>query len=237
VRNLRLKSDNTAAKKQGPPLMWIILAALCVVFAGCATPRTPPAPESSKTPDMTMVLAAGDEIRISFLGAAELNTTQTIRRDGKITLQMLGEVTAAGKTANELQAELLSKYAPQLQVKEIAVIVTSPAPIFVSGAVREGGQLNMERPITVLEAVMAAGGFEEREAKLKNVLVIRHRRGKWQGYAVDVTPILAGQKDDVFYLQPMDIVYVPRTTIVKVNQWIDQHISRMLPSIPLRFLP
>ena len=186
---------------------------------------------------MTMVLAPGDEVTISFLGAPELNTTQTIRRDGKITLQMLGEVTAFGKTAQELQAELLGKYAPQLQVKEVSVVIASPAPIFVSGAVGGGGQINMERPITVMEAVMSAGGFDEKEAKLENVLVIRHRQGKWQGYAVDVTPILAGQKEDVFYLEPMDIVYVPRTTIVKVNQWIDQHISRMLPSLPLRFFP
>jgi len=186
---------------------------------------------------MTMVLAPGDEITISFLGAPELNTTQTIRRDGKITLQMLGEVTAFGKTARELQAELLGKYAPQLQVKEVSVVITSPAPVFVSGAVNDGGQLNMERPITVLEAVMAAGGFNEKEAKLENVMVVRHRKGKWHGYAIDATEVLAGQEENVFYLEPMDIVYVPRTRIVKVNQWIEQYISRMLPSVPLRFLP
>jgi hypothetical protein len=44
---------------------------------------------------------------------------------------------------------------------------------------------------------------------------------------------LSGEEVKPFYLRPGDIVYVPQTTIARLNQWVDQHISRMLPRIPI----
>lgn len=208
-----------------------LMAVGLLLTAGCATSRHPWSPTIHSQPEEEFLLAPGDELEISFLGAPDLDVKQVIRRDGKISLRMLGEVQAAGKPPKQLQDEVSALYAPQLQIKETSVVVSSMAPVFVGGAVKAPGQFQVARPVTALEAIMQAGGFNEYEAELRNVIVIRHREGKRFGYSLDFKKTLTGNPAPVFYLRPYDIVYVPRTPITKVNQWIDQHINRMLPRL------
>src|SRR5262245_24003935 len=68
-----------------------------------------------------LLLREGDTVRISFPGAPNLNTAQTIRRDGKLALALVGEVQAAGLAPTELEKKLLELYGPQLQTKEVTV--------------------------------------------------------------------------------------------------------------------
>lgn len=205
---------------------------LCIFLSGCGSTgaRIWSPAEHSQLPG-TMVLAAGDELEIMCLGAPDLNTSQSIRRDGKITLGLIGDFDAAGKTVDALRKEITALYAKQLQVKETSVVVRSTAPVFVSGAVQTPGRVSASYPITVLEAIVEAGGFFENEAHMSNVVVIRHRHGRRRGFALDLRPALRGEQTTVFYLQPFDIVYVPRTRITRVNQWIEQHINRIIPRL------
>jgi hypothetical protein len=76
---------------------------------------------------------------------------------------------------------------------------------------------------------MQAGGFDMREAEVRNVVVIRHRDGQRYGYSVNLKPALEGGETHPFFLEPQDIVYVPRTKIAKVGQWVDQHINKIIP--------
>jgi polysaccharide export outer membrane protein len=186
-------------------------------------------------PEPVLRLAAGDQVSVSFLGAPELNTVQTVRRDGKISLRMLGEIRAEGATPKELQDMLLELYKPQLQIKELSVTVQSLSPIFVAGSVNKPGRIDAVRPMTALEAIMEAGGFNERQAELRSVIVIRHEGGRRFGYRLNLQPVMAGEEEPDFYLKPMDIVYVPRMFIAKVNQWIDQYISGILPRLGLGY--
>jgi len=178
-----------------------------------------------------MMLSAGDELEIVCLGAPDLNTSQPIRRDGKITLGLIGDYEAAGKTVEGLQKEITELYSRHLQVKETSVVVRSMAPVFVAGAVNVPGRVVASYPITALDAIVEAGGFFETEAKMCSVVVIRHRDGKRKGFKLDLKPALRGEEVPVFYLQPFDIVYVPRTRIAKVNQWVEQHVNRIMPRL------
>ena len=63
-----------------------------------------------------------------------------------------------------------------------------------------------------------------RAAERKNVIVIRYTDGRRYAYKLD----LAGSKIKPFYLQPRDIVHVPLTRIVKLNQWIDKNIDNLI---------
>ena len=91
------------------------------------------------------------------------------------------------------------------------------------------GIIEMPGTMTLLEAIMQAGGFNVREAEVRNVIVIRHMNGQRYGQSIDMKPVLIGDKVPPFYLAPKDIVYVPQTTIAKVGQWIDQHINKIIP--------
>jgi protein involved in polysaccharide export with SLBB domain len=78
----------------------------------------------------------------------------------------------------ELQNELATLYKPQLQDNEVLVTLESRAvPVVVSGAVQKPGKIVFERPVTVREAIMEAGGFTP-EADLKKVSLIRIVKGE-----------------------------------------------------------
>src|SRR5262249_7552896 len=110
-------------------------------LTGCqTTPRFSNLDENKGKAPAPIVLREGDSVRISFPGAPNLNTVQQIKRDGRIGLQLVGEVQAAGLTANQLEKELLKLYGPQLQTKEVSVAVeNSSLVVYVTGAVLRPG--------------------------------------------------------------------------------------------------
>jgi protein involved in polysaccharide export with SLBB domain len=183
-------------------------------------------------PDTRVTLAPGDLLEVKFFYTPELNEAQQVRPDGKITLQLAGDVKAAGLTPAELQKALEQKYTGLIENPSVAVIVRelNHRNVYVGGSVNEPGMLSMPGHMTALGAIMEAGGFDLREAKLENVLVIRHENDTRTVFSLDVRDTLKGDTPPApFYLHPQDIVYVPRTTIVNVGQWIDQHINRIVP--------
>jgi polysaccharide export outer membrane protein len=208
---IALKTINTRGGRLAlTTLFQRLLAGLILLAPGCQT--TPPAAAPTDITRYSVVmLREGDTIKISFPGAPNLDTTQQVRRDGKITLSLGGEVVAAGKTPAELEKEVLKLYDPQLTVKQVVVTVTSATfPVFVSGAVLRPGKILADRPITVLEAIMEAGGFDHARANLKKVAVLREVEGKTVSYPVDMSKVLGGETSQPFYLKPADIVHVPQ---------------------------
>jgi len=159
----------------------------------------------------SIVLHEGDLVRVTFPGAPNLNTTpQPIRRDGRLALPLIGEVQAAGLTPSAMEQELIKLYGPQLQVKEVSVTVESSAfPIYVTGAVLRPGKITSDRPLTALEGIMEAGGFDYTKANLKRVTVIRHENGQVEHYKLNLKGVLQGEQGEAFNLKPHDIIYVP----------------------------
>lgn len=160
--------------------------------------------------NVAQTLGSGDVIKITFAGAPNLDTTQQIRRDGKINLTLIGEVQASEKTPLELEAELLRLFGAHLVSKEIKVTVMSSSfSIFVTGAVQKPGKISPDRGLTALEAIMEAGGFDNARANAKSVRVIRHEGGKVSNFTLDLKAALDGQPTEPFYLRSNDIIYVP----------------------------
>ncbi|MFO1475543.1 MAG: polysaccharide biosynthesis/export family protein [Verrucomicrobiota bacterium] len=190
----------------------LALVALGVVLSGCQSPEYAQT-EVVKKPDPSAeaaLLREGDVLRITFPGAPNLNATQQIRPDGKITLGLIGEVPAAGMTPAQLEKDLIQRYSGQLVTKEITVTVESSSfTVFVTGMVLRPGRIESHRPITALEAIMESGGFDFSRANLKDVTVIRNTRGHTEHFKLNLKRVLEGQDEDPFYLKPSDIVYVP----------------------------
>lgn len=183
------------------------LAVLAILSgAGCQTPNTAKVPLPPQTPG---VLAAEDVVKISFPGAPELNQTQKLPPDGKLSLPLVGDVYAGGKTLGELQRELARLYKPQLQNSEVLVALESRAlPVVVSGAVERPGKIVFERPATVLEAIMEAGGFTP-QADLKKVELIRIVNGEHYSQTFDLRPVLRGTPTRATYVGGGDVIFVP----------------------------
>src|SRR6516162_5189532 len=106
-----MKTDLIGAWRIG--LVTSSLACLLGLTSCETTPRFSNLDESKAKARDPIILREGDSVRISFPGAPNLNTVQQIKRDGRIGLQLVGEVQAAGLTANQLEKELLKLYGPQ----------------------------------------------------------------------------------------------------------------------------
>jgi polysaccharide export outer membrane protein len=181
-----------------------------VFSAGCSsTPKSSGVP--ARVPVDVQKLSEGDLIKIAFPGTPSMREEQqTIRRDGKINLPIIGEVKAADKTPVELEKELSAAYAPQLISKEVKVtVVASAFAVYVGGAVMKAGKIMPARAVTVLDAIMEAGGFDEAKANKKAVRVIRQEGDQVKNYFINMKKVLEGVESEPFYLQAYDHVYVP----------------------------
>jgi polysaccharide biosynthesis/export protein len=193
---------------KGLVLGWVALA----LATGCQSNYPFPAPELPQNTNAaaTIILRESDVLKISFPGNPNLNTTQPIRRDGMISMPLVGELKAAGKTPEDLEKDLSNAYATQLLSKEVMVEVQSSTfPVYVSGAVLRAGKIVSDHPMTVLEAVMEAGGPDYAKANLKAVTVTRLEEGQYRTYTLNVKEMQEGKQLKPFYLKPSDIVKVP----------------------------
>lgn len=191
----------------------VFLAVFLAGMTGCQT--TPPqsnSKASKEAQEQGIILRAGDALSISFPGSPNLDNKQPIRRDGKIVLPLVGEVEAAGLTPEALKNKLVALYKPQLASSEIVVAVESSSfPVYVTGAVIHPGKINSDHPITALEAIMEAGGFEYNTANMKKVRVNRTESGEIKHYILDLKSELeGGNSSRPFYLKPNDIIFVPQ---------------------------
>jgi protein involved in polysaccharide export with SLBB domain len=194
---------------------------------------------SSAAEEVRVSLAPGDSIDVKFFYTPELNETQTVRPDGNIALLLVGEVRAEGKTPAELQEELVKRYSSHLRNPQVAVIVRSleGRRVFVGGEVKTPGVIPMPGQLTAMEAIIQAGGFNMTAAEVENVVIIRFKERQRFGYMLNMKDALAGKDYQPFYLESRDIIYVPRTKIAEVNQWIDQYITKMIPQINWVYVP
>lgn len=195
-----------------PMIKWGLALWLLALASGCQTqaPQSGGVKDQTTAPPEIIALRDGDILKISFPGSPSLDTTQQIRRDGKITLPLVGEIQAAGTSTEVLQQNLVKLYAPQLSSKEVTVTLTSSTfPVFVTGSVIRPGKIVSDHPITALDAIMEAGGFDYTKANLKAVRVIRHKGDRVENYTLNLKLVLDGKENKQFYLQPSDIVFVP----------------------------
>jgi protein involved in polysaccharide export with SLBB domain len=207
-----------------------LLGALLAAGSGCQGPL--PASSAGEQVTAPAVLAAGDSVELKFYYANELSVTQTIRADGKITLELVGEIQAAGLTPSALAAELRQLYSVYLKHADVAVFQRSSYArhVIVAGAVQKPSTLDMPANLSALEAVMMSGGFNLVQANPSQVLVMRDDGNQGRiAYVLNMSDALKGKHDKSFMLQPDDIVYVPRAQIVDVDQFIAQYIGDIIP--------
>jgi protein involved in polysaccharide export with SLBB domain len=186
-----------------------LLSAALVSLCGCAQVHPPSLEQAAAPPRVN--LAPGDTIRMTFSGAGELNQSQKIRADGKLSLPQIGEVHAAGKTIPQLRQELIALYRPQLTNSDVVVTLESGiTQVYISGSVGRPGKLAFDRPTTILQALTEAGGINQ-FGNSRRVQVIRLVNGQEQTQVLNLHPTMVGKTTRPFYVRDGDVIDVPAT--------------------------
>jgi polysaccharide export outer membrane protein len=185
----------------------LILATL--TFAGCQSPLPPlPNPPGPRT---AVRLSPGDVIKLSFAEETDLDQVQRIRRDGKVTLPLIGEVTAAGKRVIDFQRQLVDLYEPHLDNSDLVVMLESGAAnVIVSGFANRPGKYSFDRPTTVYQAIMEAGGVSD-YGSASNVHLTRIINGVQRTETINLRQSIRGTPIYPEYVQDGDVIYISRS--------------------------
>jgi len=154
-------------------------------------------------------IGAEDVVEVFVANEDELSGTAMVRPDGKITVKLVGDIVAAGKTAKELESEIQTKFTKFLDTPKVNVVVkeVNSPKISVIGEVRKPDVYKIKGKTTALEVIALAGGFTE-YAKKSKVTVIRGGAVRPEKFDIDLDSILKGKTRTVFYIEPGDTVNV-----------------------------
>jgi protein involved in polysaccharide export with SLBB domain len=168
-----------------------------------------------------------DVLDIDFYLNPEFNDEQTVRPDGKISLRLVGEVQAKGRTPGELAQELDKAYAHELYSPGVTIHVKSTPSrlVYVDGQVTRPGAFTMEPRMSAFQAVAEAGGITEDAALANTILIRRDACGTPAGIKLDLASASIGSGSDQDPgVVAGDIIYVPRSKIADVNLFVMQRI-------------
>jgi polysaccharide export outer membrane protein len=169
-----------------------LLVAIAVFLLSVA-----PVPASA---DAGYRLGAGDKVRVTVFGEADLTGEYEVDGTGVLALPLIGEVKAAGGTARDLEAGIVKKLSQgYLKNPTVAVEVLSYRPFFILGEVKRPGSYPYKNGLNVLNAVALAGGYTYR-AKSNVWVITRSGDKEYQEREV--------QNGD-FIVRPGDTIVIP----------------------------
>lgn len=175
----------------------------------------------------------GDQFTVYVWRNEDLKRAVTVDANGKIDLPLIGEVNVAGRNVDALKSEISSKLATYLINPKVDIAVTDikSLKIHVLGYVSSPGTFTIVQDVSVWEAISRAGGLKTTGNK-KNVLVIR-REGQivWiRSLNLDIEDMSSGGSGNVDYtLRNGDVVFVPPTTIAKIESFMTSFANILSP--------
>lgn len=160
-------------------------------------------------------LNAGDLLQISVWREEELNRQVLVQPDGSISFPLVGQIMAEGRTAGELEAEIgdqLERFIPQA-VATVELLEVRGNKVFVMGEVLRPGEYQMSGPLTVVQAISLAGGFNQFAAR-DRIRVLRDEGDEEVAYTVDYDCVASSTNVAANVpLQAGDTVIVPGKTL------------------------
>lgn len=155
------------------------------------------------------VIGVDDKITINVWGERDLTVSVTVRPDGMVTMPLINDVMAAGRTPSKLRGEIAQKLAIYVREPNVSVSVDeiNSFRVFILGEVSRQGDLKFTKPATLLEALALSGGLTEFASR--KATVIRNSGATEQRINIDLKKLLSGEPSpDNITLFPGDVLLV-----------------------------
>jgi polysaccharide export outer membrane protein len=205
----QMSYDLRRRKPSGSPFLFAFLILAALMCGGCQSPL-PPLP-NPPGPHTAVRLSPGDVLKLSFAEESDLDQTQKIRRDGTISLPYLGQVRAAGRRVIDLQHDLTQRYDQYLDNPEVLVTLENGlGTVIVSGFANKPGPISFDRPMTVYQAIMEAGGVSD-YGSASNIHLTRIIDGVQRTERINLRPSIHGEPIYPKYVQDGDVIYISRS--------------------------
>jgi polysaccharide export outer membrane protein len=172
---------------------------------------TPPAVPVGVDLPPGYVIGPDDILTVVFWRDKEMSTEVAVRPDGKVTLPLVNDVEAAGKTPEQLRAAIAEAAARFVEEPTVTVVVKAinSRKVYITGMVGKSGSYPLTGPTTVLQLISMAGGLHE-FANSKNIIITRVEQGKQVALKFNYNDVRKGKKlQQNIELKPGDTVVVP----------------------------
>lgn len=194
-----------------------LVAPFVVAVAGCASaPSIPPAPTTlPATLDYTYVIGPGDGLNVMVWRNPELSMNVTVRPDGKVSAPLVDELSAQGKTSQELSREVEKVLGKFVRDPIVTVMVTGfvgpySEQIRVVGEAAKPQALPYKNKMTILDVMIAVGGLTD-FASGNKATILRTAEGSKQ-YTVRLQDLLKrGDVSANVEMRPGDILIIPQS--------------------------
>jgi polysaccharide biosynthesis/export protein len=193
-----------------------VTAAVALFVTGCGgAPPLPPAPPAASLPSAEYRIGPGDTLNIFVWRNPELTLTVPVRPDGRLSIPLVEDVVAIGKTPTFLAREFEQRLAKYIKEPLVTVIVESfvgpiPEQIRVIGEAAQPRALPYRADMTVLDAMIAVGGLT-RYAAGNDSVIIRTAQGEQNTYSVHLSSLIRdGEIENNVALRPGDILIIPQ---------------------------
>src|SRR6266403_2574919 len=203
--------------------IYFTLAIFILAGATAASAQQQRPPRLTTVTEERYRLQPGDVLEVQFRYSPEFNQTVTIQPDGYVTLEIGGDLKAAGFTIEQMRAAVLRQARTRLQ-DPVATIVLKEfqRPYFVvAGEVSQPGKIEMRERVTAIQAIMLAGGMKE-TAKSSQVVVFRKINSDMAEVKLLNLKSIRRTSDleNDLTLQAGDMVFVPRDKISKIERFM-----------------
>jgi polysaccharide biosynthesis/export protein len=204
--------NNARFVSVGLPVFFVLFfaSALHAQTAPSAPAAGAPAPTGVSVPT-GYVIGPEDVLTIVVWREKDMTTDAVVRPDGKITLPLLNDLTAAGLTPDQLRAAIekaASKYMAEPNATVIVKAINS-RKVHILGNVGKAGTYPLTGDMTVLQLIASAGGLQE-YADEKHITVMRKEDGKDRVFKFNYKDVIHQKKlQQNIVLKPGDTVIVP----------------------------
>lgn len=231
---MRFETDERFAQQRRPAsglasMRGLALAGLVLIVAaaGCAiTPEAPPA----STGYETYRVGAPDTLLITVLPDPTIERQAVVRPDGMISIDLVGDVPAGGRTVEEIAADVekrIGRFKRGASVT-VAVVLARSSSVTLLGEVGGNRSMALLKETRIAEAIGQAGGLN-RFANVDRIRVIRHMGGQTHVYHVDLGAIQNGDLSTNMLLAGGDIIYAPPTIWARVGHALNALLYPLQP--------
>jgi len=194
----------------------LLLLASAVLLAACeSSPVVSERPEGTSAVAAVYKIGVGDQLSVGVWKNPELSVNVPVRPDGKISVPLVGDIVAAGHSAEDLALAVENSLQNYVRSPQVTVIVTNAASaeflrrIRVTGAVNAPQSIAHQQGVTVLDVILQAGGLTP-FASPNSAKLYRKTDEGMKIYPVLLKDILErGRLDTNYTLVPSDIITVP----------------------------
>jgi polysaccharide export outer membrane protein len=207
------------------------LTVLAIAFLASACTSPIPRAEPAFDPGAYRV-GAPDQLIVTILPDPIVTETVIVRPDGRITIQLIGEVEAGGRTPDQIAAEIeerIGRYKRGARAT-VAVGKAESSAVTVLGEVRSPGRFALTKTTRVTEALGFMGG-PTNFASIGNIRVIRTSMDGTRVYPVNFGDIRRGDLTTNVALEGGDIIWVPPTLLARIGYVIQQILFPFQPLI------